>query len=127
MTPGEIRACYRACTPALKGWRVTSATATQTTTCARPSLGLSVVCERCWHRSLPSCSVAAFWWSAEATGGRNSAMGKSRPRKAEEALPWRGLAWGAGAGEQNRNANSGSCKRIVWLWRHSPTCMRRAI
>ena len=29
-------------------------------------------------------------------------MGKSRPRKVEEALPWRGLAWGAGAGEQNR-------------------------
>jgi hypothetical protein len=33
---------------------------------ARPSLGISVICERCSHRSLLSCSVAALWWSAEA-------------------------------------------------------------
>ena len=28
---------------------------------ARPSLGISVICERCSHRSLLSCSVAALW------------------------------------------------------------------
>ena len=116
-----------ACTPALKGWRVTSATATQTTTYARLSPGLSVICKRCLHRSLPNCSVTALWWSAEATGGRNSAMRKSRPRKVEETLPWHGLAWAAGAAEQNRNAHTASWKPIAWLLRRSPTYMRRAI
>src|SRR5215469_9361096 len=46
--------------PALKSWCVTLATATQTTTYARPSPGPSVVGERCSHRSLPSFSVAAL-------------------------------------------------------------------
>ena len=32
----------------------------------RPPLGISVICERCLHRWLFSCSVAALWWSAEA-------------------------------------------------------------
>jgi hypothetical protein len=35
---------------------------------ARPSLGISVICERCSYRSLVSCSVAALWWGAEAIG-----------------------------------------------------------
>ena len=35
---------------------------------ARPPLGISVICERCLHRWLLSCSVAALWWSAEAIG-----------------------------------------------------------
>jgi hypothetical protein len=35
---------------------------------ARPSLGISVICERCLHRWLLSCSVAALWWGAEAIG-----------------------------------------------------------
>jgi hypothetical protein len=60
----DLAAFCCACTPALKGWRVTSATAIQTTTYARPSPGLSVICKRCSHRS-PNCSVAALWWSAE--------------------------------------------------------------
>jgi hypothetical protein len=70
-----------ACTPALKGRRVTLATATQTTTYAPPSSGPSVICERCSHRSLSNCSVAALWWSAEATGGCSSVMRKSRSRQ----------------------------------------------
>jgi hypothetical protein len=36
----------------LESWRVTLATASQTTTYAPPSSGLSVICERCSHRSL---------------------------------------------------------------------------
>jgi hypothetical protein len=35
---------------------------------ARPSLGISVICERCLHRWLLSCSLAALWWGAEAFG-----------------------------------------------------------
>ena len=35
---------------------------------ARPSLGISVICERCLHRWLLSCSVATLWWGAEAIG-----------------------------------------------------------
>ena len=35
---------------------------------ARPSLGISVICERCSYRSLVSCLVAALWWGAEAIG-----------------------------------------------------------
>jgi hypothetical protein len=35
---------------------------------ARPSLGISVICERCLHRWLFSCSVATLWWGAEAIG-----------------------------------------------------------
>ena len=57
-----------ACTPALKGWRVRSATATPMMTYVLPSSGTSVICERCSHRSLLSCSVAALWWGAEAIG-----------------------------------------------------------
>jgi hypothetical protein len=33
---------------------------------ARPSSGISIVCERCSHRSPLSCSVAALWRRAEA-------------------------------------------------------------
>jgi hypothetical protein len=32
---------------------------------ARPPLGNSGICERCLHRWLLSCSVAALWWGAE--------------------------------------------------------------
>ena len=35
---------------------------------AQPSLGISVICERCLHRWLLSCSVATLWWGAEAIG-----------------------------------------------------------
>jgi hypothetical protein len=33
---------------------------------ARPSLGISVICERCLHRSPLSCSAAVLWRRAEA-------------------------------------------------------------
>jgi hypothetical protein len=55
MSPGEIRACYR----------LLRLIAGRT---ARPSLGISVICERCLHRWLLSCSLAALWWDAEAIG-----------------------------------------------------------
>ncbi len=112
-------------TPALKGWCVTWAMATQTTTYARRSPGLSVICERCSHRSLPSCSVAGLWWSGEATAGRSSAMRKLRSRKLEGTC--HGMVWRGEWEPPHRNTRSGSCKPIVWLWRRSPTCMRRAI
>jgi len=35
---------------------------------ARPSSGISIICERCSHRSRLSCSVAALWRRAEAIG-----------------------------------------------------------
>src|SRR5262249_35597498 len=63
--------------PALKSWCVTLAAVTQTTTYARPSPGPSVICERCSHRSLPSCSVAALWWGAKVIG----VVGSSKMRK----------------------------------------------
>jgi hypothetical protein len=37
---------------------------------ARPPLGISVTCERCLHRWLLSCSVAALWWGIEAPWAR---------------------------------------------------------
>ena len=34
----------------------------------------------------------------------------------ESDVSWHGLAWGAGAAEQNRDARSSSSKPIVWWW-----------
>src|SRR5205823_11835786 len=63
--------------------RATSAMATQMMTYAPPSPGLSVNCERRSDRSVPSYSVAALWWGAEAIRvaeptGRASANGGGR-------------------------------------------------
>src|SRR6516165_9336130 len=63
--------------------------ATQMMTYAPPSPGLSITCERHSHRSVPSYSVAALWWGAEAI----RVAGKSRPRKVEgkcHGVVWRG-------------------------------------
>ena len=66
---------------------------------ARPSLSISITCERCLHRWLLSCSVAALHGP-----GCSPEMRKSRSSKAERTVSWHGLAWRAGAAEQNRNA-----------------------
>ena len=72
---------------------------------ARPSLSISITCERCLHRWLLSCSVAALWWGAKPPWARlQPEMRKSRSSKAERTVSWHGLAWRAGAAEQDRNA-----------------------
>jgi hypothetical protein len=69
---------------------------------ARPPLGISVICERCLHRWLFSCSVAALWWGAEAR--LRLCDEEVEIQESGTDVPWHGLAWGAGAAEQNRNA-----------------------
>jgi len=62
--------------------------ATQMMTYARPSRGLSVTYERRSHRSVPSYSVAALWWDAEAIAwpGR-----QDRGKWKERAMAWFGV------------------------------------
>src|SRR4029077_17854742 len=65
--------------------------ATQMMSYARPSPGLSVTCERRSDRSVPSYSVAALWWGAEAIRGAGKA------RKGEgSAMAWVGVGHGRG-------------------------------
>jgi hypothetical protein len=95
---------------------------------ARPSSGISTICERCSHRSLLSCSVAALWQRAEAMAWCIAKIRKLRSsRKVEPDVSWHGLVWGAGAAERNLNARSSSSEPIGGWWRHSPTCMRRVV
>jgi hypothetical protein len=115
------------CISALKGWRVASDTAIQLTTHARPSPGPSVVCERCSHHSPPNCPAAALWWGAEVLDERQLYDEDVKFEEFGKNALRHDLARAAGAAEQNRNARSGSWKPTVWLWRRSPTCMRRVI
>src|SRR6516165_10807441 len=75
--------------------------ATQMMTYAPPSPGLCITCERHSHRSVPSYSVAALWWGAEAI----RVAGKSRPRKVE------GKCHGVGSG--SRRAEPQRVQRFV--------------
>src|SRR5262252_3077401 len=63
--------------------------ATQMMTYAPPSPGLSITCERRSDRSVPSYSVAALWWGAEAIRvageGKTEESGRNVLRRA--ALP----------------------------------------
>src|SRR4029077_16727301 len=76
--------------------------ATQMMSYARPSPGLSVTCERRSDRSVPSYSVAALWWGAEAIRGAGKA------RKVEG----RAMA-GLGGGQGSRRAKPEGAQRFV--------------
>jgi hypothetical protein len=89
----------------LKGWRVTSATVIQTTTYARPSPDLSVICKRYSHRSSPNYSVAALWWSAETVA--------AALRGLEGNMAWFGVGSGSRRAKPERAQRFAPADRVV--------------
>ena len=78
---------------------------------ARLSSGISVICERCLHRSPLSCSVAAPWRRAEANGLAAALDGVQIEESAIKQ--WHGLAWGAGAANPERAQRFEQADRVV--------------